>query len=328
MFLKMVTAMFVVCSTFVIAKSVDPHILIMVRPTYFQFNTETARTNYFTSSSGTKDVKEKANREFDVAVEKLRINGLEVLVLESPENAPDAVFPNNWFSLHLEKVKDGQNLLLLYPMLTANRAIERENTSVLIEGIKSKGISISKVYDFSHNEQESLALEGTGSLIFDPASNLVFMARSKRSDETIAREVCDALGKKLVPFYSLDSAGKPIYHTNVMMSVGTEYAVLCGDSLPEGPEKRMVYQSLQKTKKIFIEISQDQVKKMCGNIIEAVSQSGKNYIIMSQTAYDNFTEEQLHSLSNIGTPLTLSIDTIECVGGGSARCMVAVTNHS
>ena len=297
MAIRFVLAAIVMFTSYLSAENPTPHVLIMVRPTYFAFNPETAKTNHYGDSDNSSNVSARAKREFDKAVEKLREHDLDVIVLESPENAPDAVFPNNWFSLHLDTSKENQHLLMLYPMLTRNRAIERENHSALIQSLSSKGITINNKYDFSHHEHKSLALEGTGSLVFDPGSNLVFMSRSQRSNEAIARDVCEVLDKKLVPFDSVDPRGNPIYHTNVMMSVGRDYAVICGESLPNPQEQGMVYRNLQQSKQVFVEISQKQVEKMCGNIIEAVSTAGKKYIIMSRTAYDSFTKEQLSSLS-------------------------------
>ena len=302
------------------------HAIVMVRPTFFSFNHETAATNHFSHNQFESSIAMAANQEFSRAVKTLQDTDFKVIVLESPENAPDAVFPNNWFSLHISEADQRENILFLYPMLTTNRSIERLNTKPLVEAMEIHGLEINRIVDLSHYESDKRALEGTGSLIFDPDSEYVFMARSKRSDERLANMTCSLLGKKLMVFDSYDCSGNRIYHTNVMMSVGVDYALYCEESIPPGHEKDQLKKYLEDSKKSIICISHEQVGNMCGNIIEAVNMKGEKYMIMSQTAYDNFTREQLLELKRSAKPLPLIIPTIESIGGGSARCMIAITN--
>lgn len=293
--------------------------IMMIRPANFGFNTQTAENNSFQSEGAADDgdeVNRMAQAEFDVMVATLRSKGVVITVIEDTDspNKPDAIFPNNWISFH----EDGT--VITYPMFAPNRRVERRE-DVISE--LEKTYKVNKRYSFEHYEAEEKFLEGTGSMIFDREHQRVFACLSDRTDITLLDKFCVLTGTKRVVFHSVDSAGMPIYHTNVMMAIGQDFAVICLESVPDPEEKAELLSVFHDSGKQIIDISHEQVSKYAGNMLQVQSVSGEHYLVMSQSAYDSLTSEQVSTLSKLTTILPVAIPTIEYYGGGSVRCMMA-----
>ncbi|RSK43301.1 citrulline utilization hydrolase CtlX [Hymenobacter perfusus] len=294
--------------------------VFMVRPTRFTFNTETAHSNHFQGfMAGLDDsaIQARAFEEFDAMVARLRGHGVQVLVFEdtAEPHTPDAVFPNNWGTFH----PDGR--ALLYPMCAPNRRAERRPDILEVLG---QQFSLREVVDLSSHEQQGRFLEGTGSIIFDHLHHVAYACLSARTEQTLFADVCTRLlGYRPVAFHAYDALRQEIYHTNVMMCVGTEFAVICLESITDTAERTAVVTSLTGTGHEIIAISLEQVARFAGNMLELRSAAGTTLLAMSQSAYDALTPAQRHVLGQYAELLPLAIPTIETIGGGSARCMLA-----
>ncbi len=295
--------------------------VLMVSPDDFGFNSETAGSNLFQNrAADSGNVQKQALQEFDAMVAKLRAAGIRVIRLPSRMDArtPDAVFPNNWFSLH--KRNTGERVLVGYPMLAPNRRAERR-LERLQNQLAADGLAVSRVIDLSSFEQQGQYLEGTGSMVLDRAHRITYAALSPRTEPSVLQEFAQKFQYRPVSFHSYDRGGVPVYHTNVMMSVGRRFAVICTESIRDTSERDVVLRELQRTGKQIIPITLEQMGRMCGNILELRSPKGP-LIVMSQTAYDHFTPQQRKELQRFGTLFPVQIPTIEAIGGGSARCML------
>lgn len=291
------------------------HSVIMVEPTCFGFNTQTAATNLFQYHPDTplENIRETVMREFYHMVEILRDNNVEVLVLPNRPNVltPDAVFPNNWFSHH----PDGK--LIIYPMLTPNRRLERQQEMLLTLLGKN-----SQTVDLTRWENKNWILEGTGSLVLDRTNKVAFAMESPRTNEQAFIAWCEIMDYQPVFFHAYDEKSFPIYHTNVVMSIGEKFAVVCLDAIRDKKEQQSLITALQKFDKEIIAITHRQLNAFCGNILQLQSKDKKPFIILSQTAFAGFTDDQKTILTHHGKLLPVSIPTIERIGGGSARCML------
>ncbi|HET6746759.1 MAG TPA: arginine deiminase-related protein [Candidatus Saccharimonadales bacterium] len=292
--------------------------ILMVRPISFGFDQETARSNTFQHRLpiGKGRMREQACKEFDAAVQSLRNHGISITVFEDgplPEK-PDAVFPNNWLSMW----PDGT--VYLYPMATESRRVERSRAAL---NLLTNQWQITHVEDLSVHEKEGSFLESTGVMIFDHIHKIVYGCLSVRCDEALFRAHAIALGYKPFLFRAVNELGTPIYHTNVLMGVQTKTAVVCMESIRDSGERSTLEELLVNSGRTVITISYDQMNSFCGNILEVQNKSGERFVVMSQKAYDTFTREQREQLSKSGALLPISIPTIEIVGGGSARCMMA-----
>lgn len=309
--------------------------VFMISPDDFAYNKETAASNAFQHNDAPfLKTRIQAMEQFNAMVEKLQSENIRVIQTKSRKDieTPDAVFPNNWFSTH----RDGENgtLIVVYPMLTQNRRAE-VRINLLKKKLKENGIKISRTIDLTHYCKQNKALEGTGSMVLDRIHKVAFASLSPRTNREVLEDFCNKLGYRSVVFHSYDKR-KLIYHSNVMMSVGSDFAVICAEGIKEGTERKMVLNELKELGKRIIEISLEQMKHMCGNILELHSINGKKIIIMSTSAYNHFSVEQKKELEKSGTVLPFNVHTIENIGGGSVRCMVAEifynniyrTNHS
>ncbi len=294
------------------------HSVFMVPPSDFCFNPQTGIDNEFQQllDMNPKELKEDAMAEFNQMVNILRDNFIEVLLLnksaDSPE-LPDAVFPNNWFST------DSEGQLTIYPMKTENRQAE----------VRPKELkALAENNHYKVNSEQSLtkqnkALEGTGSIIFDHSNRIAYAAISERCDKILFEQFCESNGYQAISFSTQSSNGKPFYHTNVMLSIGEGFAVICTDAIVEADRERII-ESLKKSYKQIIELSLEQTEKnFCANILQLRSGRGELIIVMSDSAYHGFSKEQKNLLKLHGKLVPCPIDTIETVGGGSARCMLA-----
>lgn len=305
-------------------KAVSPQLaqaVVMVRPVDFGFNEETALDNEFQQKrDDAAKVTEQALHEFEQMVQRLQHAGIDVLVLEKSQDAhktPDAIFPNNWFST------SKKGALTIYPMFAENRRQERrvEDLCALFE---THDYQVKRVDHLAALDEKVEILEGTGALVIDHINRVLYATQSERCHEAQFKRFVEQQGyQKGMLFKTASDNGKAIYHTNVMMSVGDGFAVICADCFVDADEYSHVKQQLSKTNEI-IEISKTQMEKhFCGNILHVKNTDQEPFIIMSKSAFNGFTLEQRESLSQYGELLVNDIDTIEAVGGGSARCMVA-----
>lgn len=291
--------------------------VLLVRPAAFGFNAEAAKTNAFSSESSDPEIRSRALAEFEGLARRLSDAGVEVLVLDDrPEPAtPDAVFPNNWFSTHA----DGS--LVLYPMATAPRRLERRLAEVQAV-LEAEGFAVSRVVDLTGHETQGRFLEGTGSLVLDRPGRRAFAGRSSRTDPAVIAEFDEALGYSTFLFDSRDRAGKPIYHTNVLLSLGTEFAALCSEAVaPEHQDE--LARRIEDSGRAIVELDFDQLRRFGCNLIELRNSAGQAVIALSEAARSALRPDQLRWLERFGELVAAPVPTIEAVGGGSVRCMIA-----
>ena len=296
--------------------------LLMIRPSCFYTNEQTARNNYFQKQTDESQpsTTAKAQQEFDDFVDELRSHAVKVYVWQDPEEpqTPDALFPNNWVSFH------NPLTLVTYPMYAVNRQMEVSNAP--IKFLESKGLFFTKKLDFTSHISSNVFLEGTGSMVLDRVNKIAYCARSERTNPILIDMFCQKMGYSAVVFSSLQSVNgqrKPIYHTNVMMSVGLDFALVCLDSVDDTNERNVLIRSLEKSEKKIIELTEDQIHQFAGNVLELQSASGNRLLAMSSTAYFALTDSQKEEFSSNLTMLHSPLPTIERLGGGSARCMMA-----
>ena len=292
--------------------------VMMIRPAQVPANPLTAQTNAFQRDvSGTPaELLSKARAEFDALAAALRKAGVTVCDFDDlPErNSPDAVFPNNWITTHAD------GTIVLYPMLAVNRRTERRLD--LIEALAEQGFLVREVVDFSVHEETGLILEGTGSMVLDRVNGIVYACLSARTDARALDEFCRQFDYKPFVFLAVDRDGQPIYHTNVLMALGSAFAVVCLESLPDTSRRRELVDSLQRTGHEVVDISYDQMDQFAGNMLE-LDARGKPVIALSQRANDCLDDTQRAILERHARLVPSAIDTIEDCGGGSVRCMLA-----
>jgi len=297
--------------------------LVMVYPHDFGFNEQTGADNAFQHKPVDADrqaITRSAQHEFSAMVDTLRRHQVEVLVLQqraSEQPAPDAIFPNNWFSTR----SDGK--LFIYPMKTANRQAEVQVEN-LTQTLNLAGYQVSEVIDLRNSLPPGSILEGTGSLIFHHQSALLFAALSERCQANALAQFAHNYGYQSVAFDSADEQDQPIYHSNVMMSCGDQFAVINDASLTDKQQKNELLKTLANHLEDVICISQQQMgESFCGNILQIRDLNNDPCIVMSATAYGGFESIQIKTLEKHGDLVICDIPTIEFVGGGSARCMIA-----
>ncbi|MRX28572.1 arginine deiminase-related protein [Kangiella sp. HZ709] len=294
------------------------HSVFMVPPTDFCFNEQTGADNEFQNRPKIDPLmlKEDAMAEFNQMVNILRDNFVEVLVLNKTQDLPelpDAVFPNNWFST------DELGQITLFPMKTENRKAEVRPSELIALANKS-GYQQKELTNISDSQQ---ILEGTGSIIFDHKNKIAYAAISDRCEKNIFEQYAKDNGYQAISFESKSSNGKPFYHTNVMLSIGEGFAAICVDAITESDRDKVIG-SLKAHHKQIIELSLEQTEKsFCANILQLRNLRGELLIVMSDSAYHGFSKEQKNLLKLHGKLVPCPIDTIESVGGGSARCMLA-----
>ena len=298
--------------------SQTPSAIVMVRPAAFGYNTQTAGTNAFQKNiqANETDIHLKALEEFDRMVDTLKAHDIDVRIVQDttqPEK-PDAIFPNNWISFH------HNGTVVLYPMLAKNRRVERNIE--FLDSLK-KEFTVNEVLDISLAETEGRFLEGTGSIVFDYVNRIAYANKSPRTDEKLLKELCIKLGYKPVLFSAKDELERDIYHTNVLMCVGTKFAVICLDAIKDDHDQEVILQSFSASGHQVIAISYDQMKAFAGNMIEIKTRNDEPIVLLSETALHSLLPGQLQAINKHVEVLPLSIPTIEQFGGGSIRCMVA-----
>ena len=295
----------------------------MIRPVAFRMNEQTAVNNYYQKVLDgllPATVNAKAQEEFDTFVEKLRNVGVDVTVVDDTldPDTPDSIFPNNWISFH-------QNAeVVLYPMFAENRRAERRED--ILEILEDKGFQIESINDYTEAEEDGFFLEGTGSLLLDRKNQKAYCALSPRADEELFIEFCEDYDLAPVifeAFQTVNGERKLIYHTNVIMTLGETFAVICADCIDDKKERKMVLDNLKEDGKDVILITEDQVNNFAGNMLEVKGTDDKRYLVMSNSAFQSLTKKQITQLEKHAEILSSSLDTIEACGGGSARCMMA-----
>lgn len=295
--------------------------ILMIRPVDFNFNHQTAINNHYQKTQdGLDAVNEKAQKEFDLLVEKLQSNGINVLVFDDDlsHDTPDSIFPNNWITFH----SNGD--IALYPMFAINRRLERRED--VLSFVEEKGFSINNIVDYTSAENEDLFLEGTGSMILDRANKKVYCSLSQRSSEEILIEFCEDFQYTPVVFNSFQNVNDqrlPIYHTNVMMCIAETFAVVCLESIDDQSQQKNVVNHLSESGKEIIEISEYQVEKFSGNMLQLKDTNGDAILVMSDSAHMALTKQQVDKIQKHCKILSSPIPTIETCGGGSVRCMIA-----
>lgn len=289
----------------------------MIRPVGFGFNEQTAGSNAFQNRDADQQaVHDKALFEFDRFVKTLQNNGVNVTVINDTvqPHTPDSIFPNNWVSFH----NDGS--VFLYPMQAENRRLERRED--IITDLEDN-FKVAHVIDLSRFEADNRFLEGTGSMVLDRDNKIAYACLSPRTDKEVLNYFCEQAGYQSISFEAIDEKGKAIYHTNVLMCVGSKFAVVCTESIPNPHERITVLESLKSTNKEVIDISFTQMNSFAGNMLEVKNDKNETLIVMSQNAYQALTIEQISTLEKYGKLVYADINTIEINGGGSARCMMA-----
>ncbi len=292
--------------------------ILLVKPARFSFNNETALSNTFQSkiNEQQENIQNKVLKEFENFAAALAGKGIDINIIQDTvcPIKPDAIFPNNWITFH----KDG--IVIVYPMYAPNRRPERG--AEIIEIIKKKFV-VNQVLDLSHYEEQNRFLEGTGSIVFDHTNKIAYACFSPRTDKELFIETCDFLKYRGVCFHAEDIDDKPVYHTNVMMCIAEKLAVICLETITKKQERKAVIHSLLETDHEIVDISIGQMKKFAGNMLQLKNTNGKNVLVMSESAFDCLTVFQKEQLENDCEVIPLDIKTIETIGGGSVRCMIA-----
>jgi hypothetical protein len=290
--------------------------ILMIQPVSFGFNEETALNNYFQQKKNIEDAQSKALDEFNAFVDKLRTHAIDVtVILDTPApQTPDSIFPNNWISFH-----EGGRIVLC-PMFAKNRRMERKKS--VIEFV-SKKFQIQQQIDLTHFEDVDKFLEGTGSMVLDRDNKIAYACISERTDPEIMNAFCIEFGYTPILFNATDRNDKLIYHTNVMMCMADNYVIVCMDSLKSEHQKNLLIDLFARTNKKIVEIDFDQMDHFCGNMLQVRNVENQQFLVMSSQAFNHLTAKQINTLESFNPIIHSSIDTIETLGGGSARCMMA-----
>ena len=292
--------------------------VLMVRPAFFAYNPQTAENNAFQKESALHQdsIHQRALAEFDSFVALLQENEIDVTVVQdtAEPQTPDAIFPNNIFSLH----QDGT--LVLYPMFAPNRRLERKAS---VRKILETKFNINHIIDLTHYETNGKFLEGTGSMVLDHQHRIAYACRSPRTHDDVFHDFCVRLDYRPILFDAIDRNGQSIYHTNVMMCIASTYMVVCLGALPSAADHEAVLSAAAATDKEVIAISLEQMEQFAGNMLQLHNTNGQPLLILSATALRSFTPDQIARLERHNPLLAPEIPTIEEIGGGSARCMIA-----
>ncbi len=295
----------------------------MIRPAAFGFNEETAVNNYFQSGSGTSKevpiaigVQQKALTEFDNMVQTLRNHDMDVMLIDDTKEPPkpDAIFPNNWLSTS----PDG--IVSVFPMYAPSRRLEKRDD---ILKMLADEFVVKDVQDWSEFEAEGRFLEGTGSMLIDYDNKMIYAAISERTNISVLEKYAHTNGFQAIVFLATDKNGRPVYHTNVVMTLGQNFAVLCEEAIDEEWELIAVRQLLESTGHSIIAITREQMHGFAGNMLELKNKKGESILVLSQTAFKTLRKEQKQMLEAYCKLLPIAVPTIEDVEGGSVRCMMA-----
>ena len=292
----------------------------MIRPINFGFNDETSKDNHYQKKINKKNIAQLAVQEFENLVWHLKQSDIDVHVYhdDNKYKTPDSVFPNNWISTH----QNGD--VVLYPMLAMSRRMERRPE--ILDFLKYQGFIINNVIDYSPAEKDFRFLEGTGSMTLDRKNKIAYCSISERSNKELFMKFCKDFKYTPVSFHSFQNVAKkrlPIYHTNVMMCLAEYYCIICLECIDDIEEIDNIINFLENSGKELIEISENQVEKFAGNMLELINNKGESILVMSKSAENSLNENQKNIITKYSTIVSSDINTIEVCGGGSARCMIA-----
>ena len=295
-------------------------IILMIRPVAFGFNQQTAVSNAFQNAefglAHKENAQEIALKEFDAIVAKLRAVGVNVLIINDTlePHTPDSIFPNNWISFH-----EG-GIIVTYPMQAVNRRLERRED--IIQTIENQFV-VDKNIDLTFFEDDNMYLEGTGSMVFDRENKIAYACLSPRTHLAVLNEFQTKIGFIVESFHASDMNGKAIYHTNVLMCVGSKFVVICLDAITNISEKENLVKAIQNSGKEIIEITLNQMNNFAGNMLEVMGENGIKHLVMSTSAYNSLSENQILAIEKHCKIIHSDLSMIEGNGGGSARCMMA-----
>lgn len=294
---------------------------MMIRPSNFGFNPLTASSNAFQVpdiNTTAQEIRRLAQKEFDQVHGLLARANIDVIVFDDAEESvlPDSVFPNNWISFH------HNGTVVLYPMMAENRRLERR-MDILRDLQNRFGFHIERILDYTNHEVDGQYLEGTGSVVFDYVNKIAYANRSPRTYESVFNKLCTDLEYKGLIFGAKDPSGINIYHTNVMMCVGSRFVVICLEAIPDEPMRLKLLNSFEETGHEIIDINFGQLNHFAGNMIEVLNRDKEPVIVMSESAHESLNVDQIKKISKYGDLLSVPIPEIEKYGGGSARCMIA-----
>lgn len=295
--------------------------VLMVRPRHFGFNAETAVTNRFQQAGASEHTAAQARAEFDAFANALATEGVKVCVAEDADSKrnPDAVFPNNWVSFHAD------GTVVLYPMQAASRRGERR-AEVIDAVVRDTGFRVTRTLDLTHHESQGHFLEGTGSLVLDHLERVAYACRSPRTHESVARVWAHELGYELEMFTATDGRGTPIYHTNVVMSIGTRVAVVASECIDPADRGRII--NRVGAAREVLSITEAEMQAFAGNVLELGTWDeclgDMRILVMSTTAQRALAARKYARLyAAVDAVLGVPVDIIERHGGGSVRCMLA-----
>lgn len=296
--------------------------ILMIRPVNFRMNEQTAVNNYFQEDleMNNAQINTKAQKEFDDFVKVLREHGVNVIVVDDrvETDTPDSIFPNNWVSFHRS------GTAVVYPMFAENR--RRERREDIFDILEEQGFKITDIIDYRSAEAEGIFLEGTGSILMDRVNNIAYCALSERAHEDLFIEFCEDFDCMPVLFtanQTVEGNRLPIYHTNVMMALGENIAIICLKTIDDKAEKKNVIDHLKKSGKEILEITESQMHHFAGNMLQVLDKNEKRLMVMSSAAYNSLSAEQIETIEKNSKIVHSSLETIETCGGGSARCMIA-----
>jgi hypothetical protein len=294
------------------SKTQTTNSVIMIEPVGFRSNPETIESNNFQNNENNSEaLSNLALNEMTSFKQQLQEKGVNVLSFKGQQECPDDIFPNNWISTH----QDGK--IIIYPMLAKNRRLERR--ADIIEKLSHLS---AELWNISEKEEGGEILEGTGSLVLDRVNNTAFCALSDRSSKTLAELWCNKMGYKLFSFETADKDQKPIYHTNVMMFIGSTIAGICIESIIDSDVKDIINLYLSTTHTV-IPLTLDQIHSFAGNMIELKTDNNKSLLVMSESAHNSLNKQQKSLITtHLDDILVADISTIESAAGGSVRCML------
>ena len=294
--------------------------VLMIRPARFESNPLTAESNRFQGKTDATPEEQQALalEQFDGMAAALRDAGIDVVAVDdTPEpHTPDSIFPNNWVSFHA----DGR--VVLYPMEAENRRTERRDD--IIEALSAEhGFQVGEVVDLSAHEDHGHYLEGTGSMVLDRANHVAYACVSSRTHLDALGDFAQRMDYEVLAFEAVDRDSVPIYHTNVLMNVGEELAVICAEAIPREDQRAAVLESLRATGHEVVDLTYDQLDAFAGNMLELRTEDGQRLLAMSSQAYNSLDSAQQEQLAANGLVVHIPIDDIEASAGGSVRCMLA-----
>jgi hypothetical protein len=286
-------------------------------------NEQTAVNNFYQKSLSDlteNEIQAKALIEFDSLVDKLKLKGVKIIVVndKSFPITPDSIFPNNWISFH----QNGD--VALYPMFAPNRRLERRED--ILDILEDRGFVIENVIDYSSAEMDEIFLEGTGSIVLDRENQNAYCAISPRTEEELFIEFCEDFDYNPIvfsAFQTIEDKRALIYHTNVMMTIGKTFAVVCLECIDDSRERKNLIQHLKESGKEIISITEKQLSQFTGNMLQVKGHFEKSIIVMSENAYNSLSKHQISQIEKHGEIIYSDVNTIETCGGGSVRCMMA-----